>query len=249
MASRKQFNKDSQHRLNELNNNIGELLKHISDPSFDLEGWKGFPKETKSIDVPEEPVNLLQENITALIHYFRNRTSDFQEMAIKDQLTGLYNRHFFNEVIKREANRIERTGDVISFIMLDMDDLKYINDTLGHLAGDKIIIEGAGLLQQNVRKSDLVFRFGGDEFLVLLVDTDCDGTDYMIRRFLAAVDTWNTNNADGYGCKLSFSIGCSTCKNCGEVLETLSEADKRMYSNKKKKKDSVMLPKQSPHLN
>jgi len=168
---------------------------------------------------------------------------------MKDQLTGLYNRHFFNEIIEREANRIERTGEVISFIMMDMDDLKYINDNLGHLTGDKILIEGARLLCQNVRKADIVFRFGGDEFLVLLVNADCDDTEYMIRRFINAVDTWNKDRAGEYGCKMSFSIGCSTCKSCSAILKTLNEADERMYRNKKAKKESALFQKQSAHLN
>ena len=250
MASRKPVKTDSLRLLHDLNGDLGELLRNIADPAFDLEGWKGFVKDPISASAPDEdPVRILQKNITALIDFFKTKTSDIQNMAIKDQLTGLYNRHFFNEVIEREAHRIERSGEVISFIMMDMDDLKYINDTFGHLTGDKIIVEGARLLRQNVRKADIVFRFGGDEFLVLLVNADCDDTQFMVKRFIDAVGAWNKENAETYGCQLSFSIGCSTCENCAGVLETLNEADERMYRNKRDKKRSAMLLKQSVHLN
>src|SRR3990172_9702605 len=95
MAKIKPFKTDSLHLLHELNVDLGELLRNIADPTFDLEGWKGFVKAPISACAPEDPVGLLQKNITALIDFFKTKTIDIQNIAVKDQLTGLYNRHFF----------------------------------------------------------------------------------------------------------------------------------------------------------
>lgn len=189
--------------------------------------------------ISEEPVRALYENINTLVYHLKNREDKLHELAIKDNLTGRYNRHFFNEVIEREIARIERSNEVVSFIMIDLDGLKQINDNLGHLTGDKILVECAELINKTARKSDIVFRFGGDEFLVLLANADCEKTTVMIKRLLEKTQKWNMENAEEYGCRLSFSIGCSTCKNCHEILKTLNEADKRMYQNKKYRKNKI----------
>ncbi|MBI4690511.1 MAG: GGDEF domain-containing protein, partial [Nitrospirae bacterium] len=86
------------------------------------------------------------------------------------------------------------------------------------------------------RKSDIVFRYGGDEFLIVLTNSDCDTAAAMVQRILDGVEDWNKNNSGTFGCKLSFSVGCSTYEKGSDVLETLKEADARMYQNKKEKK-------------
>jgi len=186
--------------------------------------------------ISEEPLRLLYENINTLIFHVKDKGIKLQELAIKDQLTGLYNRHFFNEVIEREAARSNRTAEPLSFIMIDLDYFKQINDTLGHLTGDKILIEAALLIKKTLRKADLLFRFGGDEFLVILPNTDCAKSNYMVERLLTAVIDWNKDNETTYGCKLSFSIGCSTCEKGCDFLKALKEADDKMYQDKTKKR-------------
>ncbi len=182
------------------------------------------------------PVRRLYENINTIIYHLRDRAVKLHELAIKDPLTDLYNRHFFNEVIEREAARSERSKESLSFIMIDMDYLKHINDTLGHLTGDKILMEAARLIQNTVRKSDVVFRFGGDEFLVLMANADYKRSMNMADRLLGAATKWNKDHANTYGCKLSFSMGCSTHENGRDIHTALKEADERMYENKKKRK-------------
>ncbi|MEW6108769.1 MAG: GGDEF domain-containing protein [Nitrospirota bacterium] len=186
--------------------------------------------------ISKEPVRALYENINTILFHFKNKAIKLRELAIKDNLTGLYNRHFFNEIIEREVSRVEREKNVVSFIMIDLDYLKQINDTLGHLTGDKILVEVANMISSNVRKSDIVFRFGGDEFLVVLVNADCLRTGRMVRRLLDSNNRWNKENAKKIGCRISFSIGCATCDKCANILETLNEADANMYINKKKRK-------------
>ena len=95
-----------------------------------------------------------------------------KDMAEHDGLTGLYNRSYFQQELERVVERVRRAGGICcALLYIDLDNFKYINDTLGHTAGDKLIIEVASLLNKRARKSDLIARIGGDEFSVLLFDT------------------------------------------------------------------------------
>jgi diguanylate cyclase (GGDEF)-like protein len=183
----------------------------------------------------KEPLRALYENINVLIFHLQDKVTKFKDIAIRDYLTGLYNRHFFNEVIEREIASVERRDEPLSFIMIDMDNFKKINDTQGHLTGDRLLIEAARLIKNTVRKADLVFRYGGDEFLVLLMKADCEKTGFMIERLSKAVGKWNNEKAEKFGCTMSFSIGCSTFEKGSDMNSALMKADERMYQEKKKK--------------
>ena len=98
--------------------------------------------------------------------------SQAKEMGIRDRLTGLYNRHYFNDVIRRELARSRRHGMAISVLLVDVDRFKEINDVRGHQVGDEVLQFVANYLTACVRESDLVFRWGGDEFLILLTQAD-----------------------------------------------------------------------------
>ena len=95
-----------------------------------------------------------------------------KEMGIRDPLTGLYNRHHFNDVIRRELANVRRYGISLSVLLADVDRFKEINDVKGHAVGDDVLKFVANYLTSCVRESDFVFRWGGDEFLVLLPRTD-----------------------------------------------------------------------------
>jgi len=187
--------------------------------------------------VSEDPLRLLYENINTLVFHIKDKGTKLQALAIKDQLTGLYNKHFLNEVIERETELSNRNGKPLSLIMIDLDFFKQINDTLGHLPGDKILMEVGRLLKKAMRKTDLLFRFGGDEFLALLPNTNCEKASNMVMRLLSAVDEWNEINAETYNWRLSFSIGCSTYKKGSDFVETMQAADARMYENKMGKRN------------
>ena len=93
-------------------------------------------------------------------------------MAEHDGLTGLYNRTYFQQELERVVERARRSGNLnCAILYIDLDNFKYVNDTLGHAAGDRLLMEVAGILHKRARKSDLIARFGGDEFTVLLYDT------------------------------------------------------------------------------
>jgi diguanylate cyclase (GGDEF)-like protein/PAS domain S-box-containing protein len=94
----------------------------------------------------------------------------YREQSVRDPLTGLYNRRYMEETLYRELRRALRRQSSVAIIMLDVDNLKHINDTLGHPAGDAALRELAGLLRENVRHEDVASRYGGDEFILILPD-------------------------------------------------------------------------------
>lgn len=109
--------------------------------------------------------------------------AELREQAIRDPLTGLYNRRFLDEVLRREIARAERYGHPISLILIDIDNFKELNDRYGHLVGDEALRRVARALRENIRRADYIFRWGGDEFCVILPETNGPGAKEVVRRF------------------------------------------------------------------
>lgn len=106
-----------------------------------------------------------------------------REQAIRDPLTGLHNRRFLDEALGKELARAARYGHPLAIVMVDIDDFKKINDTYGHLVGDRALQRVAKALRENLRQADGIFRWGGEEFLLILPETDENGARRMIKRF------------------------------------------------------------------
>lgn len=144
-------------------------------------------------------------------------------MASQDPLTGLFNRRAFTDLAKPIHAMAERSQRPYSVIVIDMDGLKAINDSQGHEAGDRAILDLAQRLKGCARGSDLVARHGGDEFVMLLPDTDTDGARQLMQRLLASVASH----------ELQFSIGVASYPEHGQRLEyLLAHADRAMYESK-----------------
>ena len=153
--------------------------------------------------------------------------------ARTDALTQLYNRLFFDEVLAREMSRSKRYGIPVSVMMIDLDGLKEVNDQHGHEAGDKVIKAAAELLRESVRKPDIVARYGGDEFIVLLPHTDEAGAA-EIRRRIADASRKLAVNVGKKTIAVRLSVGTATAR--GEECDRLlSTADMKMYKAKKAK--------------
>lgn len=149
-----------------------------------------------------------------------------RRVASVDPLTGLFNRRSFNRAIERERNRCVRNGKSFSLLILDVDKFKDINDRYGHAAGDAVLRRLAAVLKAAVRKVDIACRIGGDEFAVILPDTERRGADEVegrIRDLLAA------SGAD----EIPFGVSIGISENDGRSsLDPLTEADDAMYRDK-----------------
>jgi diguanylate cyclase (GGDEF)-like protein len=152
-------------------------------------------------------------------------------MVVTDPLTGCRNRRFFDQVIGRELTRHRREQVPLSMLFIDIDHFKRINDTLGHEAGDRVLREVAGFVVRNVRGADYVFRWGGDEFLVLM---SCPESQAR-RRGTALQEAFKGSDEaavlpEGVGLSIgSVEVPLDT----DDVLQQVKVADDRMYENKR----------------
>ena len=162
------------------------------------------------------------------------RTQDqgrLRELSIHVPLTGLYYGHYLDEIIVRESERARRYGHPLALLMIDLNGFYQVNDRLGHLTGDRVLAEIAALIQGEVRKTDFAFRFGGDEFLVLMPETN-GKAKRIISRLQQAIATWNEHSRLGFPLGLSMGLSSWQPARGGSFDEALSAADQRMYAQK-----------------
>jgi diguanylate cyclase (GGDEF)-like protein len=151
-------------------------------------------------------------------------------LAVRDGLTDVYNRGYLELALERSAKDLRRNGGVVSVLFLDVDGMKDVNDTYGHQAGDGLLMNLAGLLQHCCRETDVVARYGGDEFVVFMPDTDAEGARRVVLKVEAAL---SRHNATATGAALlSASTGTHTA-GPDDVDTLLREADRRMYAAKR----------------
>ena len=160
---------------------------------------------------------------------------ELDRLTITDPLTGVYNRRYLDRVLPTEKDRAERFERPFALLMLDLDDFKVVNDQYGHRQGDHILVAFAQALQRNVRSIDAVIRYGGDEFLVVLLETDAQGAEKAARRIRQrVVEALESSPSVPTGARIGVSMGLAV-RNPGEnVDEKLAEADHRMYSEKRR---------------
>ena len=147
---------------------------------------------------------------------------ELREQRIRDPLTQVYNRRFLEEVGEKEFSRAKRYQRPLTLIFLDIDEFKRINDQQGHLVGDQALETVAALLSNYSRKSDFIFRYGGDEFLAILPEVEEKGA----RQFL------NRINQELSYTSLRISAGIATLEAESSLEELVEKADRRMYQEK-----------------
>ncbi|NQU74051.1 MAG: sensor domain-containing diguanylate cyclase [Candidatus Omnitrophica bacterium] len=166
-----------------------------------------------------------------------------QKLAITDGLTGVFVRRYFLEMLKEEFERSLRHQFKLSFIMIDLDRFKECNDTFGHLVGDVVLREVAKVLKQNVREIDLLGRYGGEEFSLLLPETDKDSAALVAERLRWAVAD-QTFKAYDEMLKITISAGISTFPDDGSTgMDLIEAADEALYKAKTQGRNRVVLKK------
>jgi len=158
--------------------------------------------------------------------------NELRQLVMTDALTGTRNRRFFDEVIGRELQRHKRYKMPLSIVFIDIDRFKAINDTLGHETGDRVLREVAVFLLRNIREADYVFRWGGDEFLVLI---SC-GEDEALRRSASLQQAFlKSPQLERLPAGVALSIGCvEVPTDTEDILPLIQAADERMYEDKKR---------------
>ena len=196
-------------------------------------GKGAFPEEpyTEHLSFLSEQINLGFENAF--------RFTDARELMYTDDLSGLFNHRYLHLAIEKEISRSSRYGLKFSLVFLDLDYFKNINDTHGHLAGSKALSEVAQVLLDSVREVDSLFRYGGDEFTALLVETDLAGARIVAERMRSAVEQTVFLKEEGINAKVTTTIGFATYPDhSDDKFGLIDMADQAMFHGKKTRNTS-----------
>lgn len=155
-----------------------------------------------------------------------NTMNNIWDRSIHDPLTHLFNRQYFDQVYQE----LVKSSKPFGLIMLDVNGLKFVNDTYGHLAGDDLLIQAGQIMQSSVREQDTVFRIGGDEF-VIIVENSRDGT---LSDICSRIQRQCNLSREDHRQEVSLSFGICLSSEVSDPNEILSVADKRMYEDKAK---------------
>ena len=206
-----QFN-FSEEMLDEIQKNIEEIISNFPVP------------EDNKLDVIKK------------INFMYSQT---RYLSLTDALTGLYNRRHFNAELEREFMRSKRYGGDLCIAIIDIDFFKKINDTYGHLCGDYVLKEVAYLILENFRKTDMVFRYGGEEFVVLMTETSLENSLIPLERLRKTIEN-NNFIFKGEKIKVTISIGAET-NHTESTEEFLNNADKALYQAKQSGRNQTVL--------
>lgn len=206
--------------------------------------YKDLPLKTKDgRDVAVEFVSnvYLVDNhrvIQCNIHDITDRKrleEKLQSMSLVDDLTGLYNRRGFFFFSQQQLSMAERMKEKVLVFYADLDDMKQINDTLGHQEGDNALVEAAVVLKETFRKSDVIGRMGGDEFAVLATGAADERGDVLANRLRNALEARGRSKPGKYTLSLSIGVAQSDPENPSSLDELMAQADRSMYERKRAK--------------
>ena len=162
------------------------------------------------------------------IYFIHNKDKKIMELALVDQLTKLYNRRSFYEFANRENIKALRSNEPMCIAMLDIDYFKKINDTYGHIVGDEILKEFSAVVLKYIRKKDILARFGGEEFILLMTETTKEEAKLVVERIRKKVSEYNFKKAG----KVTVSIGLSENNPEKSIDNNIEKADKALYMAK-----------------
>lgn len=190
------------------------------------------PSVLRAMRVLLEPASVALDNALQL--------KRAEALSVTDDLTRLYNSRYLNLVLRRETKRASRSGRPLSLLFLDLDGFKSINDTHGHLFGSRALVEAAAVIRQSARETDVVSRFGGDEFALVLPDTGGEGAYAVGERIRERIAAYSFLAGDGLNIHLTASLGVATLPDAANSVEELVQAaDMAMYYVKEHGKNGI----------
>ena len=163
-----------------------------------------------------------------------------EALSVTDDLTRLYNSRYLNQVLRRETKRASRSGRPVSLLFIDLDGFKSINDTHGHLFGSRALVEAATVIRGSARETDVVARFGGDEFALILPDTGAEGAYAVGERIRERIADHIFLTGEGLTIRLTASVGVATLPDVAvSADELVHAADAAMYQVKARGKNGI----------
>ncbi len=187
-------------------------------------------KAQKNIDKLKKKIAEAEKNAFVM----SKKAAHFQSAATKDGLTGLYNRSAFDVDVKNSLTVFNKEKRPLSLVLFDVDNLKWINDTLGHVAGDKILQKVAQCLKETFRKDDFIARYGGDEFAVVIADLNEEMAQEKILKFKENFRKKRFFSSNAGDVNITVSSGVAMAMEGDSPEDFINRADRRMYKGKKK---------------
>lgn len=186
-----------------------------------------------------ETLEIVVQSCLERSHLLR-QNADLQRKTIQDDLTTAFNRRYLDAYLDEELDRVRRYRRTLSILFFDLDHLKDVNNRHGHLAGSRVLRELAQLIKGKLRKSDRIFRYGGDEFVVTLPETGTEGALCVAHRLRRVVRAHRFLATSGRAVKLTASFGVATFPQDGALQKDLIRAaDRAMYRVKTRTRDGV----------
>lgn len=230
----------------ELDYNFGDLSSKIIIPLiFDKKLIGGICFYTRQ-DIDYSSFRYFDIMISELLAIFKMKYqyTEKEFMSVLDGLTGLYNRRQFEIGLEQEYNRTKRHPSDFSLAILDIDFFKKVNDTYGHQYGDYVLKTVADLMKQSFRKTDLLYRYGGEELVIIMPETNIEGALIPVQRLRRMIEEYHFNY-NGVKAKVTVSIGLTmNYQNFNTSAEILKSADEALYKAKEGGRNRVILHEQ-----
>lgn len=227
-------------------NSIESISKEIKSKAAQIVGERRDFKEENEFVIIHQGFNELHDELQSkmeMLNEVSKKLMDsnvkLKELATTDELTSLYNRRYFDLRLAEESSRSDRYKNELSLIMIDFDDFKKHNDAYGHQTGDKLLRDMAKLIRSSVRKSDMVFRYGGDEFAVLVLGCEIAKAEQVAKSLVERVSDYQFTSLKGQLIE-RITISCGVACYEGNMEALVAEADRCLFSAKNAGKGHVV---------
>lgn len=225
---------DYLHPVENITFSAGSTKAHKANYMLRLEqNYLGQITISSSKKFTEQDLLTHEQSMGIIVHYLKNAIDhqSLEKVAFQDGLTGVMNRTALEELLPKEAERAQRYNFDLAVMMIDIDHFKSINDSIGHMGGDEVLRHVSKAIQSQLRKSDLPFRYGGDEFLLVLPNTDLDGAHKAAKRIM---DSLNKEVSEIPNCPVSpnLSIGIAAYRPGETDEELIRRVDNALYEAK-----------------
>ncbi len=232
---------------------IGHLNEHLSDIEtvLSLDNLEEITEKLtqlsarlkETIRKTQRELRKTKEELTKnakLVEHLKEELDKYKEMAIIDELTGIFNRRGILDLLKREVARSERFNLPLSIAMVDVDDFKRINDTFGHVTGDKVLKAVALIMKSAIRRIDMLGRYGGEEFLIIFPNTPKDNARVAAEKLRKEVESHKFKYRD-QEFRVTISLGVAEYTYGDSVEVLISKADEALYKAKRAGKNRVEI--------
>ncbi len=217
------------------------MLLPIIDKQTGAQRIFGISREFTRLKRIDEQLKLtnekLEEKVKARTKELEEALQKMEKISIYDKLTKLYNRHKLDNELNKEIDFAKRCGNCFGLILMDIDNFKIINDSLGHVLGDKVLVEFADVFKRSIRQTDIAGRWGGDEFLIIVPKASKETILHLAKTLQKNIKQHKFQKV-GF---LTLSIGGAVYRDSDDADSIIQRADKGLYRSKDKGKDSFTI--------